>query len=158
MLHVSVARLSSSYRLVVFQSPDLALPQRALPATRVATPPTWQRSQNPPWLKKSKKSLRKSLWESLRGSWPTAQNESKTSLLESLRVKNHLFFDSRRLVFDSFWGVGRDPWRLPQRLSRRFFFDFLSRRGFWLLCQVGGVAIGGVAILERSGGFHSSGA
>ena len=38
--------------------------------------PTWQRSQNPPRLKKS----RKSPGESLRGSWPTPQNESKTSL------------------------------------------------------------------------------
>ena len=44
-------------------------------SSRLRTPPTWQRSQNPPRLKKSKKSLRESLWGSLRGSWPTPQNE-----------------------------------------------------------------------------------
>ena len=47
----------------------------------IATPPTWQRNQNPPRLEKSKKSLRESLWGSLRGTWPSPQNESKTSLL-----------------------------------------------------------------------------
>ena len=60
----------------VLSSPELLLGLRS--------PPTWQRSQNPPRLNKSKKSLRESLWGSLRGSWSTPQNESKTSLLETL--------------------------------------------------------------------------
>ena len=41
--------------------------------------------------------------------------------------------------FDSFWGgVGQDSRRPPRKLSRRLLFDFLSRGGFWLLCQAGG--------------------
>ena len=70
-------------------------------------PPTWQRSQTPPRLKKSK---RESLPGSLRGSWPTApQNESKMSLLETLRVKNHLFLT------------------YPKNLLRLFFRNNLAR-------------------------------
>ena len=98
--------------------------------TRVRTPPAWQRSQNPPRLKKSKKSLQESLRASLRGFWLTPQNESKTSLLETLRVKNHLFFDSGDSFLTRFWLVGQDPRRLARRLSRRLSFDFLSRGGF----------------------------
>ena len=91
-----------------------------------ANPPTWQRSRNR--LKRSKMSLRESLWGSLRGPWPTPQNESKTSLLETPRVKNHLFFDSN-LIFDSFWGVAQDPRRFPQRLSQRLILTPLPGRG-----------------------------
>ena len=93
-------------------------------------PPTWQRSQNPPRLKKSKKSLRESLWGSLQGSWPTPQNESKTSLQRQNKTKNHLFFDSGDSFFFGGGGVGQDPRRLPQRLSQRLVFDFLSQGGF----------------------------
>ena len=78
-------------------------------------PPDLAEESKPFPAQKVKKSLRKSLWRSLRGSWPTPQNESKTSLVETLQVKNRLFFDS-------FWGVGRDPRRLPpETLSGTLF-------------------------------------
>ena len=92
----------------------------------LAIRPAWERSQNPPRLKKSKKSLRASLRRSLRGSRPTPQRESKTSLLETLRVKNHQLLTPRDL-FLTLFGVGRDPRRLCRKLARRLLFDFLSR-------------------------------
>ena len=54
-----------------------------------------------------------------------SQKESKTSLREILRVETHLFlfFWLRRLIFDSFWRVYRDPRRLPRRLPRDSFED-----------------------------------
>ena len=65
----------------------------------LATPPTWQRSQNPHWLRKSKKSL----WGSLRGSWPTPQNESKMTL-RSQKTGVHSF--PRRFVLLGLQGLG----------------------------------------------------
>ena len=56
----------------------------------------------------------------------TPQKESRTSLLESLGVKNHLFLIAET-HFDSFWGIGREPSETPRRLS---FFYFLRREGF----------------------------
>ena len=53
--------------------------------------------------------------------------------------QNSPIFWFRRLVFDSFWGVRRDPRRLPLRLPRRLLFDFLSRGRFWLLCLTRGI-------------------
>ena len=47
---------------------DNAVSDTPLRAQRFAIPPTWQRSQNPPRLQKSKKSLQESLRTSLRGS------------------------------------------------------------------------------------------
>ena len=150
--------------------------------------PPWQ-SQNLPWLVKSKKSLRKSLWGGVsaglanprsnkrcflnrvfrngvfRG-WsgsararapkllensgvfrlfffsdgipsvaspsqesekhrlepfgqPTPQKKSKTSLSQTLRVKNHLFFDSGDSFLTYFGGSCKDPRRNPRRLFRR---------------------------------------
>ena len=74
---------------------------------RLRPPPTWQRSQNPPRLKRSKMSLQENLWGSLRACWPTPQNESKTSLLETLRVKTHLFLDSGDSFLTRFGGSAR---------------------------------------------------
>ena len=103
---------------------------------RLGIPPAWQRSQNPPRLKKSKKSLR----GGLRGSWPTPRKRVKN---ESPESQNRWFFWLAESPGDSFLtrfrGVGQDPRRPPRRLSRRLFFDFLSRGGFWLLCQAGGI-------------------
>ena len=75
--------------------------------------PAWQRSQHPPWLKKSRKSLR--------GSWPTPQKESKTSLL---RVKNHLFFESGGLFLTLFGGSARTLGDSPETLPKTVFFTF----------------------------------
>ena len=60
-------------------------------------------------------------------------------------VKKQVIFASQSLQKTRFRLVlgGRPgPSETPQRLPRRLFFDFLSRGGFWLLCQVGGVAKG----------------
>ena len=50
-------------------------------------------------------------------------------------------FGLRMLIFDLFWGVGRDPRRLARRLARRLFFNSLSRGRFWLLCLTGRITI-----------------
>ena len=83
-------------------------------------PPTWQRSQTPPRLKKSKKSLRKSLWGSVQGSWPTPQNESKTSQKQdSASQKSPFFFRSR-------------PGKPNQRKGQNEkFMNFAHFREFW---------------------------
>ena len=47
------------------------------------------------------------------GPWPTAQNESKTSLLFDSASQESPVFWLRRLVFDSFWGLGHGPSETP---------------------------------------------
>ena len=105
---------------------------------KLRPPPTWQRSQNPPRLKKSKKSLRKSLWGSLRGSWPSPENESKTSLLETLRVKNHLFFDSGDLFLTRFGGSARSLGDSPRDSPGDSFLTFRDAEGFDSSARSGG--------------------
>ena len=68
--------------------------------------------------------LKKRLWGSLRGSWPTPQNESKTSLLETLRVKNHLFFDSGDSFLTRFGGSGRTLGDSPRDSPGDSFLTF----------------------------------
>ena len=60
----------------------------------LGSPPAWQRSQNPPLLKMSKKSLRESLRGGLRGSWPTPPNQVKN---ESPESKKQVILDSQSL-------------------------------------------------------------
>ena len=73
-----------------------------------------------------------SLWGSLRGSWPTPPKRVKTSLLETLRVKNHLFFDSG----DSRPGPSETP---PETLPETLFGLFEPGRVLTpLTCRGGG--------------------
>ena len=96
---------------------------------RLRPPPDLAEESKPSPAQKVKRRVsRESLCGSLRGSWPTPQNESKTSLLQTLRGQKSPVFWLRRLVFDSFWGVRRDPRRLLRRLPRRLFFDSSSRK------------------------------
>ena len=82
----------SSYAATLHKTSDISC---------FATPLTWQRSQNPPRLKKSKKkSLRESLWGSLRGSW---QKPTKTSQKWVSGVKEKVIFDSQSLQETRFW-------------------------------------------------------
>ena len=84
----------------------------------------------PPRLKKSRKSLRESLRSSLRGFWPTPQNESKTSLLDTLRVKNHLFFDSGDSLLTRFGGSARTLGDCPGDSPGDSFLTFWAGEGF----------------------------
>ena len=91
-------------------------------------PPTRQRSQNPPWLKKSKKVFgRVSRKVSEGPGRPPKTSQKRVSW--TLRVKNHLLFDSGDSFLTRFGGVGQDSRRLPQRLSWRLFSGFLSQGG-----------------------------
>ena len=86
-------------------------------------PPAWQRSQSPPRLKKSTKSIRESLRGSLRGSWPTPKKSQK----RVFGVKKNRWCltrrVSKRLVFDSFWGVGE---LRPGGIATVVFFGDIS--------------------------------
>ena len=65
---------------------------------------------------RNKKVKKESPGESPRGSpgvLADPQNESKTSLLETLQVRNHLFFDSGDSFLTHFGGVGPGPSETP---------------------------------------------
>ena len=87
---------------------------------RIGTPATSYRSQKLPRLEKSKKSLRRSL----RGVPADAPKRVRKESPETLRVKNHLFFDSGDSFLTLFGAPAGTPRRLPGDSSGDSFLTF----------------------------------